>query len=55
MSNDYEFFKFRKEAKTCISKLLTWNGKDTGRRGSTPHQKKTDERQPDVFCAGHLP
>ncbi len=29
MSDDYEFFKLRKEAKTYISKLFTWNETDT--------------------------
>lgn len=28
MSDDYDFFKLRKEAKTYISKLFTWNEKD---------------------------
>ncbi|WP_280950963.1 hypothetical protein [Rhizobium aegyptiacum] len=26
--NDYEFFRLRKEGKTYVSKILTWNARD---------------------------
>ena len=42
--SDYDFFKLRKEAKTYISKLFTWNARDTdGKRNITMVMEGSDE------------